>query len=44
MEQVDLKIIAIAILALIVIYMIMRRRTENLKRKQDKRSRFRRDR
>jgi hypothetical protein len=41
MEQGDLKIIAFAIFALIIIYMIMRRRTENLKRKQDKRGRFR---
>jgi len=41
MDQGNIKIIATAILALIIIYMIMRRRTENLKRKQDKRERFR---
>jgi len=43
MEQGYIKALAIGILVLIVIYMILRRRTEKLKRQRDEKSRFRRN-
>ena len=44
MEQGYIKVLVIGILVLIVIYMILRRRTEKLRRARDERSRFRRNR